>query len=164
MIVSAIAAMALNRVIGKNNQLPWHYPEDLKFFRDKTKGRVLIMGRKTFDSLGKPLPGRFHIVVSRSMNVSVNDMVRFVQDIPQALCLAEEIVRKDPRWGDEIFVVGGGEIYRQSIPHWDRLYLTLIQEQPEGDAHFPEFPAADFVVTKESSSPGLVFLEYHRRR
>ncbi len=115
MILSAIAAMARNRVIGIDNKLPWHIPEDLKFFREKTKSRVLIMGRKTFESLPGLLPGRFHIVVTRNDSYKYeNPMVQVVPSLKIALELAHMLTAKyKQRFGDEVFVVGGGEIYKE---------------------------------------------------
>jgi dihydrofolate reductase len=151
MILSSIAAMARNRVIGKDNKLPWHLPEDLKFFKDKTKGHVMIMGRKTFESLGRPLPNRFHIVISRQEGYRFSDsMVEIVHDLPTAIELAHMLTTKyKAKFGDEVFVVGGGEIYRQSMDVVDRIYLTVIDQDFEGDAKFPEFSEKDFRLTQK---------------
>lgn len=141
MILSAIAAMACNRVIGVDNKLPWHLPEDLKFFREKTKGRVLIMGRKTFESLGKPLPHRFHIVITRQENYRFEDPnVQVVRSLYMAIELAHMLTEKyKQKFGDEVFIVGGGEIYKESLDVINRLYLTVIEKEFVGDAYFPEF-------------------------
>lgn len=141
MILSAIAAMAANRVIGINNKLPWHVPEDLKFFRDKTKGKILIMGRKTFESLGKPLPNRFHIVITRQESYKYEDPnVQVVGSLSMAIELAHMLTDKyKQKFGDEVFVAGGGEIYRESLDVINRLYLTVIEKDFVGDASFPEF-------------------------
>lgn len=146
MILTAIAAMAKNRVIGKDNQLPWHLPEDLKFFKEKTKGRVMIMGRKTFESLKKPLPNRFHIVITRNQAYDFHDpMVQVVHDLKSAIELAHMLTTKfKTRFGDEVFVVGGSEIYKQSMDVVDRIYLTVIEQEFAGDAFFPEFPEEEF--------------------
>lgn len=152
MILSSIAAMAKNRVIGKNNQLPWDIPEDMKFFRDKTKGHVMIMGRKTFESFGgKPLPNRFHIVITRQENYKFSDpAVEVVHDLKTAIELAHMLTTKyKAKFGDEVFVVGGGEIYSQAMDVVDRIYLTVIEKEFEGDAKFPEFNEKDFKLTRK---------------
>lgn len=155
--VSAIAAMAKNRTIGQGNQLPWDYPEDMKFFREKTKGSVLIMGRKTFDSLGKPLPGRFHIVITRSPLKSEHSSVVYVQDLAAAMDIARE---KVVSFGPEIFIAGGAEIYKMAMNTCDRIYLTVIDKEFPGDAFFPEVPAGQWSLTenrKSATSPDLSF-------
>lgn len=137
MILSAIVAMASNRVIGVDNDLPWNLPEDLKFFRDKTMGTVMIMGRKTFESLGKPLPGRYHIVITRNPGYRYeHERVRVVESIDKAVDLARSLV---PPWSDEVFILGGGEIFEQSLHLSDRIYLTRIERDYAGSARFPEF-------------------------
>lgn len=137
-MISAIAAMAKNRAIGVANDLPWDFPEDMKFFREKTKGSVMIMGRKTFDSFGgKPLPGRYHIVITRTPPASSGfENVVYVQTVDQAVSLARA---KAADYQPEIFVIGGAEIYKQSLDQCDRIYLTLIDKDFRGDAFFPEF-------------------------
>lgn len=117
MILSHIAAMAKNRVIGKDNKLPWHLPEDFRFFKKMTDGRIMIMGRKTFESLPGHLPNRHHIIVSRSHFVADEGDVDFVSSIDEALKLAEELIA-DP--SEEVFIVGGGEIYKQTLDKVDR--------------------------------------------
>jgi dihydrofolate reductase len=160
MILSSIAAMSRNRVIGKDNKLPWHIPEDLKFFRAKTKGHVMILGRKTFESIGKPLPNRFHIVVTRQEDFKFEDpTVEVVHDLPTAIELAHMLTTKyKAKFGDEVFVVGGGEIYKQSMDVVDRIYLTVIEQDFEGDAKFPEFSEKDFKLThKEDHTDPVPF-------
>jgi len=150
MILSAIAAMAKNRVIGVNNGLPWNIPEDMKFFRDMTKGHVMIMGRKTFESFGgKPLPNRFHIVITRNQGYRFEDpTVEVVSDLKSAMELAHMLTTKyQKKFGDEVFVIGGGEIYKQSMDVLDRIYLTVIEKDYSGDAKFPEFSEKDFHLT-----------------
>jgi len=156
MILSAIAAMAQNRVIGKDNKLPWNLPEDLKYFREKTKGHILIMGRKTFESLGKPLPQRFHIVITRQENYRFSDpMVEVVHDLNSAIELAHMLASKyQKKFGDEVFIVGGGEIYLQSLEVIDRLYLTVIEKDFEGDARFPEFSSQQFKLSQQERHEG----------
>lgn len=148
MILSAIAAMSRNRVIGINNKLPWHIPEDLKYFKEKTKGKILILGRKTFESIGgKPLPGRFHIVITRQSNYVVqHPMVQVVHSLDQALVVAE---KKIPEFSEEVFIVGGSEIYSQSLSKLNRLYLTVIDEDYDGDSYFPDFSLTDLELISE---------------
>lgn len=155
MILSAIAAMSSNRVIGKNNQLPWHLPEDLKYFRDKTKGRIMIMGRKTFESFGgKPLPGRFHIVITRQNDYKFDHpMVQVISNLEDAIALAKKQV---PKYHEEVFVVGGSEIYKLVMPKIDRLYLTIIDKNFDGDAFFPEFESQKFQLTSEDKRQGEI--------
>lgn len=135
MILAAIAAMAANRVIGRDGDLPWSLPEDMKFFRDTTKGHAMIMGRKTFESFGKPLPGRLHIVVTRQKNWAPEGAHVF-HSISDAVEFAKT---QTSQWGDEVFIVGGGEIYREMMDLTDRIYLTEIHREYPGDAKFPEF-------------------------
>lgn len=142
MIVSQIAAMSKNRVIGVNNTLPWSLPEDLKFFREKTKDRIIIMGRKTFESLPGVLPKRFHIVVTRQKDYSINHpQAIVVESIEKAL---QEAEKRTAEWGEEVFVVGGGEIYTQALAFTNRIYLTVIDREVKGDAFFPEFDQKKF--------------------
>ena len=153
MILSHITAMAKNRVIGINNTLPWDIPEDMKFFRSKTKGHILIMGRKTFESLGAPLPGRFHIVITRQTNFKFeHPQVKIVASIEEAIKTAEAIL---PQWPEEVFIIGGGEIYKQSLPITHRVYLTIIDREYAGDAYYPELPE-NFKLTEKKEVPGDV--------
>lgn len=149
MILTSIAAMAKNRVIGVDNKLPWHLPEDLKFFKEKTKGHVMIMGRKTYDSIGKPLPNRFHIVITRQDTYDVKDPnVQVVHNLNAALELAHMLTSKyKAKFGDEAFIIGGGEIFKQSMDLVDKIYLTVIEKDFPGDAKFPEFSDKDFKLT-----------------
>jgi dihydrofolate reductase len=145
MIVSQIAAMAKNRSIGLDNNLPWHIPEDMKFFRDTTKDRICIYGRKTYESLGyKPFPKRPNIVISRNPDQVPNkEAVIVVSSLEAAL----EVARgQTDKWGQEVFICGGAEIYKLAIPFSDRIYLTEIHKDYPGDAFFPEF---DKTVFKE---------------
>ncbi|MBK9323978.1 MAG: dihydrofolate reductase [Bdellovibrionaceae bacterium] len=145
MILSHITAMSQNRVIGTQNTLPWNIPEDMKFFRNKTKGHIMIMGRKTFESLGpKPLPNRFHIVISRQELSSADPAVKYVQNLQEALAIAKKLI---PQWGEEVFIVGGGEIYSQSIDIVDKIYLTVIHQNFEGDTYYPEVPLDKFILS-----------------
>ncbi len=145
---SIIAALGKDRAIGKNNRLLWHIPDDLKRFKALTLGHPVIMGRKTFDSivaqLGKPLPGRTNIVVTRAgadtTNTAQETGTRFayenvfvVHSIEEALAKAKEVDH------EEVFVIGGAQIYAQALPFADRLYLTLVESDTKGDTFFPEY-------------------------
>jgi dihydrofolate reductase len=145
---AAIVAMASNNVIGRDNALIWHIPEDLKHFKRTTLGKPLVMGRKTYASLGKPLPGRANIVISRSGGEEVDENGPFYVDgIEQALDQAR--ARAERANVDEVFIIGGGEIYKQTLPLLDRLYLTLVHEDFEGDASFPDFDWDDWKIISE---------------
>lgn len=154
MILSAIAAMSRNRVIGINNKLPWHLPEDLKYFKEKTKGKIMIMGRKTFDSIGqRPLPGRLHIVITRNSDYKSNhELVKIVSSLEQAIALAKTLVGNP--YPDEVMIVGGSEIYKQSLPLLNRLYLTVIEKDYSGDAYFPEFESFGYKLTSQENHTG----------
>lgn len=131
MIISLLLAASENNVIGKNNQLPWHLPNDLKYFKNLTWGLPILMGRKTFDSIGKPLPGRKSIVITRNGGWR-HDGVEVVHSIGEAVSQAEALGAK------EIFVIGGAEIFNASLPDASRIYMTRIHQVFEGDVFFPE--------------------------
>ncbi len=133
--LAAIVAAAENGVIGRNNALPWHLSEDLKYFKRVTMGKPIVMGRKTFESIGKPLPGRTNIVITRNP-VYQAEGVKVVPSLDEALLLASDIALIDGV--EELLVIGGAEIYRESIPRADRLYLTEVHASVEGDAVLPE--------------------------
>ncbi|WP_196159630.1 dihydrofolate reductase [Reinekea sp. G2M2-21] len=136
MRIAMIWAMAENRVIGRDNKLPWHLPNDLKYFKRLTTGKPVIMGRKTYDSIGRPLPNRINIVVTRDPSFSASG-VKVVHDLQSAIDLAEAECLISG--ADEVIVMGGAEIYRQALPLADRLYITFVHAQVDGDAYFPEF-------------------------
>lgn len=165
MIVSLVAAMAKNRTIGKDNKLIWHLPEDLEFFKSTTKNKIMIMGRKTFESLPKVLPFRFHIVISRHPSTIQHERVLFVPSIEEALRKSEHLVKEG--WPDEVCVVGGAEIYRLFVPFAQRIYLTELSKSFEGDTFFPEFDKSEFrpEVLKKSvdGDVGMDFILYHRK-
>ena len=142
-MISLIAAMSENRVIGRDNKLPWHLPEDLQHFKGLTLGHPIVMGRKTFESIGRVLPGRTNVILSRSPGVSVAG-ARVYRSLDDALdALKRELGAKA-----EIFVVGGAEVYRQALPLADRVYLTVVRGEIGGDAFFPELSAKDFTETE----------------
>lgn len=139
--VALIAAMATNRVIGRNNQLPWHLPNDLKYFKATTLGKPIIMGRHTFESIGKPLPGRSNMVVTRNPLFTAAG-VQVVHSVEAALAQAKtEAIAAGV---DEVMVIGGAQIYAECLPLADRLYLTLVDAEIEGDAFFPALNWCDW--------------------
>ncbi len=135
MQLALMVAMAENRVIGRNNNLPWYLPEDLKYFKKTTMGKPIIMGRKTYESIGKPLPGRTNIVVTRNANFTA-DGVRVVHSLDDAIALATQISIIDG--SSEAIVIGGGQIYQAALPLVETLYVTQVHAKVEGDAFFPE--------------------------
>jgi dihydrofolate reductase len=166
MIFSAIAALARNRVIGQGNGLPWRLPGDLKFFKATTLGKPVVMGRKTFQSIGRPLPGRPNIVVTRDPGFAAEG-VHVVRDIDTALDLAATLARETG--AEEVMVIGGAEIYAQALPRLDRLYLTEIDAEIDGDAYFPEIEPRAWreadrsnPVLDEASGLSYCFITLHR--
>ncbi|WP_321368412.1 dihydrofolate reductase [uncultured Desulfuromusa sp.] len=135
MLVSIIVAMGNNRVIGNKGQLPWHLPEDLQRFKRLTMGHSLIMGRRTFESIGRPLPGRQMIVLSRDPDYKVAGC-----DVVSGIEAAFQLARS----AEEVFICGGAEIYQQTLSLAERIYLTKLGVDPDGDALFPEIPVGDF--------------------
>jgi dihydrofolate reductase len=131
--IAFVVAAAENGIIGRNGQLPWRLPSDLKRFRKLTLGKPMIMGRKTYESIGKPLDGRDNIVVTRQTGFSPPG-VRVVSSVEQAFALGRELAAG--RGVDEVMVIGGAEVYRMALPRAERLYLTLVHAEPEGDARF----------------------------
>jgi len=129
-LLSLIVAMAKNRVIGKDNEMPWHLPADLGHFKTVTLGKPIIMGRKTYESIGRPLPGRLNIVMSRDKNYTLEGC-ETVTSLDEALQLTKS--------EEEVMIIGGGYLYEQTISQADRLYLTFIDLDIEGDTLFPEF-------------------------
>jgi dihydrofolate reductase len=134
MKLSLIVAVSRNGVIGLNNQLPWHLPEDLKYFKSVTMGKPIVMGRKTYDSIGRPLPGRTNIVITRDPAWHAPG-VEVAQSLEAALALGKKAC--EAAGAEEIMVIGGEQIYRMCIENADRLYLTQVDAEVEGDAFFP---------------------------
>jgi dihydrofolate reductase len=126
-MIKIIVAMSRNRVIGNANTLIWHLPEDLKRFKELTTGNTIVMGRKTYESIGRPLPNRRSIIITRDTNYQVEGC-EVVNSLEEALLLSN----------NDCFIIGGGEIYRQALDKADRIYLTLIEKNFEGDTTFPE--------------------------
>ncbi|MEK4223302.1 dihydrofolate reductase [Bacillus sp. FSL W8-0116] len=128
-MISLIVAMDENGVIGNDNRLPWRLPEDLKFFKRTTMGHVIVMGRKTFESIGKPLPGRKNVVLTKNRSFRADDCT--IVHSP------EEVLAMNDQYG-EIFIIGGAEIFRIFLPHAKRMYITKIHHHFAGDTYFPE--------------------------
>lgn len=159
MLFSIIVATASNRVIGKDNALPWHLPADLKYFKSTTMGKPIVMGRKTFESIGRPLPGRQNIVLTRDPEWSAEGVtvVNDVNDMTRSLAVA-----------DEVMIIGGAQIYDLTMDHVDRLYVTEVECDVDGDAYFP---VIDNVIWQEISrdhhsaegeNPAYSFVVYER--
>ncbi len=138
MIKTIVVAISENNAIGKNNQLLWYLPADLKHFKQITTGHTVVMGRKTFDSVGKPLPNRRNIIITRQkISIEGCEVASSINEA-FALCADEQ----------EVFIVGGAEIYRQSIHLTDRIYLTIVHQKFDADSYFPEFNYNEWVETE----------------
>ncbi|HGM3989843.1 TPA: type 3 dihydrofolate reductase [Yersinia enterocolitica] len=137
MIISLIAALAADRVIGMENAMPWHLPADLAWFKRNTLNKPVIMGRKTFESIGRPLPGRLNIVISSQPGT--DDRVTWATSIDDALALAGD--------AEEVMVMGGGRVYKQFLDRANRMYLTHIDAEVGGDTHFPDYEPDEWEST-----------------
>jgi dihydrofolate reductase len=162
-----VAAVAENGVIGRDNKLPWRIRSDLQYFKSLTVGRPVVMGRRTYDSIGKPLPDRTNIVVTRDAAFSAPG-VAVARDVEGALTIAREDAAS--RRADSIAVIGGTEIFRQTMPVADRLALTIVHAKPEGDVLFPPIDPADWKEVErrpQTRGPqddcGFTFVTYVRR-
>ncbi|QSP96187.1 dihydrofolate reductase [Marinobacter salinisoli] len=131
-----IVAMSQNRVIGRNNKLPWYLPGDLRYFKQATMGKPIIMGRKTWDSIGRPLPGRMNLIITRNDDWQAPAGTVRVASLEAALLKAGAQAQLDGV--DEVMIIGGGQIYAEALPQVDRMYITLVHADVEGDAYFPE--------------------------
>lgn len=148
--VVAIAAMAENRVIGRGNEIPWHVPEDMKWFREATRGKTLLMGRKTHDSIGRPLPHRRTLVLTRSGTTRAGvEAIASLAELPRNLGEASEL-----------WICGGEEIYRLTLPWWDELWLTRIKQTVEGDAFFPAFEHRMYLAGVERETDDMCVQRY----
>lgn len=141
MPLTIIAAMSENRVIGRAGDLPWRLPADLRRFKSLTRGHHVIMGRKTFDSLGRPLPERVNIVITRRSDYQVPEGVRIASSLEQALAFARD--------DDNPFILGGGEIYALALPQAKRMELTIVHTTTPGDTYFPEFDESEWRLTHD---------------
>ncbi len=146
MIISQIAAMSGNRVIGKENELPWDMPDDMAYFNRVTMGHYIVMGRKNYESNRGALPGRTNIVLTRNKSWSVPDAI-VLHDLDDAIELAGK------NGEEELFIIGGGEIYRLSLPLTQRIYLTLIDTEVEGDVTYPELPEEEWKIVSADPHP-----------
>ena len=146
-MISLIVAKADNGVIGLDNKMPWHIPAELKYFKARTMGKPIIMGRKTFDSLGRVLPGRPHVVISRSA-LSLPENCYAVNSLDEAIEQAQGLAEHE-----EVVVIGGAEIYRQALPLVDRLYITEVHLSPQGDTYFPELNPGDWQEIEREDVP-----------
>ena len=160
-----IAALAENRVIGRDDQLPWHLPADLKHFKALTLGKPIIMGRKTWDSLGRPLPGRLNLVVSRQAYLQLEGAEVFAS--------LEQAIARASQWAtaqgvDELMLIGGAQLYELGLAMAERLYLTRVALSPQGDAWFPEVPKQDWRLLERQAqaageqSPAYCFETWQR--
>jgi dihydrofolate reductase len=150
--LSLIAALGENRVIGVDNSMPWHLPADFKYFKATTLGKPIIMGRKTWDSLGRPLPGRLNVVVSRQVDLQLEGAEVFTS-LDAAIVRAEQWAQE--QGVDEVMLIGGAQLYAQGLAQADRLYLTRVALSPDGDAWFPEFDTAQWTLVSNAENPAL---------
>jgi len=152
MRISLIAAVAENGIIGNEGEMPWRLSEDLKWFKKNTLGKPVLMGRKTFESIGRALPGRLNVVISRTEKIcSHADDVIFVPSIEVAIEAAS--LHAANNGGEEICIIGGGEIYAQTLGLASRLYLTRVMAKPQGDTLFPELDSRDWSITRQGVVP-----------
>jgi dihydrofolate reductase len=154
--VSVVAAVARNGVIGADGGLPWHLPDDLRLFKETTLGHVLVMGRRTYESIGRPLPGRTTVVVTRR-----KDWLPGAEEVLVAHGMRDALERARAI-DDEIFVVGGGELYAAALPHADRLVITFVEQEPEGDTTFPDVDWSDWREIAREPGDGWVRVTYER--
>ncbi len=153
-MIAIIVGLTKNRIIGKNNDLPWKISEDLKNFKKHTAGQTIIMGRKTYESIGRPLPNRHNIVISRNM-----------QEIEGVdICSSiEEATKKAKEYEKDIFIIGGSTIYKQFLPIVDKLYLSWINKDYDGDTYFPEFNLDEWQEEHKEEFEEFNFIIYNRK-
>ena len=153
-IISLITAMTQSRVIGIKNKIPWNIPEELQYFKQITMGKPMIMGRKTFDSLGqKALPGRRSIIVTRNTTIE-NPSVTVANSLGEAINAAGDV--------EEIMIIGGAAIYKQALPYAHKLYLSCIHQDYEGDTYFPDYNPEDWTLNTTSQHPSFTAYQYER--
>jgi dihydrofolate reductase len=153
--VTLVAAVAANGVIGKDGTLPWHLPGDLRHFKRLTEGHVLVMGRRTFDSIGRPLPGRNTIVVTRQPQWHA-DGFQTAADVPEALAQAGQLDK-------QVFVAGGQEVFREALPVADRMVISKVDARPDGDTVFPPVDWASWQEVSREPMDGFEVVTYERR-
>lgn len=159
-IISIIAAIGKNRELGKDNKLLWHIPDDFKRFKEITSGHPVIMGRKTYESIGKPLPDRTNIIITRDANYKVGGCL-VTHSLEKAIEIAQSSIAKAKK-GKEIFIIGGGQIYQQAIDIADKLYLTIVEGKYSADTFFPEYSRFKKIVSQkdgQSEHYNYTFLE-----
>lgn len=144
-MIALVVAHAHDYVIGKNNTMPWHLPNDLQHFKRVTLGHPIVMGRKTFESIGRALPGRLNIVISRNASYEVPEGVVLVDSLEAGIARAQRV-------SDTVMIIGGAQIYKEALPLANRLYVTKIDASFEGDAHFPTYDEADYDVIEQSET------------
>jgi dihydrofolate reductase len=154
MTITVLAAVGANLAIGRDGQMPWHLPEDLAHFKATTMGHTMVMGRKTYDAIGRALPGRRTIVITRQQGWRAPG-VEVAHSLPEALSLAGPA---------DVFVIGGSDIYRQALPFADRMLLTEIEQSPEGDVFFPAFEPSEWHETAREAHDGFAFVTYAHRQ
>lgn len=163
-MISFIVAMDKNNVIGYNNGMPWDLPLDLQYFKEVTMGHTIVMGRKTFESIGRVLPGRKNVVLTRQQNIELPEDVVIIHDINEIYQWHEE------KPEEEIFVIGGGELFKHVLPFADRLYITLIDHEFKGDTYFPSFNESEWDLIKKEKGEfndenpyDYYFIQYDRK-
>jgi dihydrofolate reductase len=165
--LTIVAAVASNLALGKNNQLLWHLPADLQFFKKTTLNHPIIMGRKTYESIGRPLPRRLNIVISRQLDLQIDGCV-VVPNLRTAIALAEQMEHQPADIAPEIFIIGGGDIYAQALPLAQRMVLTEVKRDFDADVFFPAFDQTQWQeISREPNhdeTTGLDydFVNYHR--
>lgn len=166
-MISFIVAMSNNSVIGKDNTLPWHLPNDLKHFKTITEGNTIVMGRKTFESLGRVLPNRHHIVLTKGDTIQESDTVSVVPSIRELKNVLDGLDFD----GKEVFIIGGGELFKEFMPYVDKIYATVINEYFKGDTFFPPIEKKDWDVTSyqkgkkdDKNNYDYYFIEYERKK
>jgi dihydrofolate reductase/dihydrofolate reductase (trimethoprim resistance protein) len=152
MVVSLIVAVSKNNVIGNNNVIPWKIKGEQKRFKELTIGKTIIMGRKTFESIGKPLPNRRTIIISTTENISYDNCIT-VPSLEDAFALIKD--------NEEVFVAGGGQVYKESMPYADKIYITVIDKIIDGNVYFPEVDDHDFEKTYEEKVDGEIPYTYY---
>ena len=152
--IALIVAMTMDRVIGAGSRLPWHLPEDLQLFKTLTTGNTVIMGRKTFTSIGKPLPGRHNIVLSRKEKMFAG--VEFCTNLLESLAAAA-------KHGKPVFIIGGSEVYEKALPIASEIHISWIEKTHQGDVYFPEFDLSEWLVVEERAYSGFTYTHYHRK-
>lgn len=165
-MISFVVAMSNDLVIGKDSKLPWHLPNDLKNFKTITEGNIIVMGRKTFESLGRVLPNRHHIVLTSGDNIEETDNVSVVRSTKELRNVIDGLVSD----GTEVFIIGGGELFKEYMPYVDKIYATIINESFEGDTFFPYIYTKEWDIVayqkgeKDEDNPyDYYFIEYVRK-